>query len=511
MRRSPWSRDLHEVLRYNPLVLGRAGALIIAFAAVSACGHPSSGQPGEGSNAAAKLAEVADATPVELPALTFGLTSVDGFAYRTRAGHDAFKQARDVSLKGDWAGAARLCEQALEADPDHLDAAYLLAVARAKTNQLESILPPLTKAVSADFGKWGQASLDQPALQKFLGTPSGQAFRARVEKDREAFAAALARSLVVTSHGDLYAFDPQTSRWLRLSRTGGAVVGAFSPTGIARIAYVTREKERTATGSKGAGSAAKPAGKATGKTKVKLGMIDLTTGRARLAVELAGTGPVRIAYNAKKLKRFVVRVGNAWSSVVDEIKLRLEPEAKGAHIGYLADLADTSWLDVTGRRAQLTRIGVPNVSADWDNQALASALRIGSSHRVVTVPSPGLIEGNTLVWSPDKTQLAFAAKLADTCKPGEPTAAAFVVDGSTGAVQELERATGGIAVEWVAERKLAVAGDHGVTIDDLAGGTPLPLPGADGLLAPRKKPTCTPEPEDEEPIEEEPAEPETVH
>ncbi|HTL34237.1 MAG TPA: tetratricopeptide repeat protein [Kofleriaceae bacterium] len=500
------------MLRYNPLVFGRAGALVIAFAVAGGCGHPSSGEHGTGSNAtAAKLAEVADATPVELPALTFGLGSLDGFAYRTRPGHDLFKQARDTSLKGDWAGAATLCEAALKADPDHLDASYLLAVARAKQNQLEGILPPLTKAVSADFGKWGQASLDQPALQKFLGTPSGQAWRARVEKDRDAFAASLARSLVVTSHGDLYAFDAQASRWLRLSRTGGAVVGAFMPPGVARIVYVTREKERTASGAGAGSAAAKPTGKGKGKTKVKLGMIDLTTGRARLAVDLAGTGSVRVAYNAKKLKRFVVRVGNAWSSVVDEIKLRLEPEAKGTHIGYLADLAGTTWLDVTGRRAQLTRIGVPNVSADWDTQSLASALRIGSSHRVVTVPSPGLIEGNTLVWSPDKTQLAFAAKLADTCKPNEPTAAAFVADGSTGAVQELERATGGIAVEWVAERKLAVAGDHGVTVVDLAGGAPLPLPGADGLLVPRKKPTCTPEPEDEEPIEEEPSDSEAVH
>ena len=44
----------------------------------------------------------------------------------------------------------------------------------------------------------------------------------------------------------------------------------------------------------------------------------------------------------------------------------------------------------------------------------------------------------------------------------------------------------------------------GVTIVDLAGGAPQPLAGADGLLVPRKKPKCTPEPTDEEPIEEEP-------
>ena len=471
---------------------GRVAVALLA-GLLLACGHRDSGKPQARRDGGVSAAVAGDAAVPELSPLAFGMATLDGFAYRTRAGHEAFKQAREAEAKGDWAAVAAACEVALAADADHLDASYLLAVARAKQNQLERILPPLTKAVSADFGKWGQASLDQPALQKFLATPSGQAWRERIEKDRSAFAAALARALIVTSHGDLYAFDPETTRWFRITRTGGAVVAAFAPSDVGRLVYVTREKERVAQGK--------------GKTKIKLGMIDLDSGRAHLAAELAGSGSIRVAYNAKKLKRFVVRVGNAWSSVIDERKLRLEPEAKGAKIGYLADVLGT-WIDITGRSANLTRIGVPNVSADWDNQALASALRIGSSHRVVTVPSPGLIEGNTLVWSPDKTQLAFAAKLADTCKPGEPTAAAFVADGSTGTVQELERATGGIAVDWVAERKLAVAGDNGVTIVDLAGGAPLQLQGADGLLAPRRKPACVVEPVVDEPAEEDESTPE---
>ncbi|HUS31359.1 MAG TPA: hypothetical protein VMZ53_22765 [Kofleriaceae bacterium] len=472
-------------------LVGLASLLVVA------CGHRDSGNAGRRDAAAVPRDAAA---PAELAPLALGMASVEGFAYRTRPGHESFRRAREAEAKGDWAAVATACEAALATDPDHLDASYLLAVARAKQNQLENIVPPLAKAVSSDFGKWAQASLDQPALQKFLATPAGEAWRARVDHDRETFTASLARSLIVTSHGDFYAFDPDTSRWFRLTRTGGAVVGAFAPAGVARLAYITREKERLPSGAKG-------------PTKIKLGIIDLATGRSRLAVELSGTGPLRVAYNAKKLKRFVVRVGAKWFSVVDELKLRLEPEAKGAKIGYLADLADATWLDITGRTARLTRIGVPNVTADWDTQSLASALRIGSSHRVVTVPSPGLIEGNTLVWSPDKTQLAFAAKLADTCKPGEPNAAAFVADGSTGAVQELERATAGIAVDWVAARKLAVAGDKGVTIVDLSGGAPLPLEGADGLLTPRKKPTCTPEEPDvdiAEPIDEEPAEAETT-
>lgn len=87
----------------------------------------------------------------------------------------------------------------------------------------------------------------------------------------------------------------------------------------------------------------------------------------------------------------------------------------------------------------------------------------------------------------------FVAQLSDTCKPGDATAAAFIADTSTGTARELERATAGIAVTWMAERKVAIAGDHGVSIVDLDANTTTPLVDADGLLAPRFKPKCVPE------------------
>ena len=98
---------------------------------------------------------------------------------------------------------------------------------------------------------------------------------------------------------------------------------------------------------------------------------------------------------------------------------------------------------------------------------------------------------------------AFVAQLDDTCAPGAATAAAFVADAATGSVTELERAIGGIAVEWYADGKLAIAGDHGVTIVPLDGSSPTPLADADGLASPRRKPQCSPEPVGEEPLDDE--------
>jgi len=103
---------------------------------------------------------------------------------------------------------------------------------------------------------------------------------------------------------------------------------------------------------------------------------------------------------------------------------------------------------------------------------------------------PGQIDGSTVAWSPDRGHLAFVAQLDDSCsKPNVVSAAAFVADPSTGHVDEIERASGGLAIEWVTDRKLALAGDHGVELVEL-GGKPVALDGAEGLLAPRRRPRC---------------------
>jgi hypothetical protein len=460
--------------------------LVALLVTSAACGPPTPsenvGQKRDGGVTAAADAGVA------LAPLALGLPEVATFDYRGRPGHAAFRLARQSEASGDWSSVAAQCRAALAADPNHLDAAYLLAVAIAKTGGgAEQILAPLMKAVAADYAKWGTASLEQPALQPFLATALGSAWRRRVEDDRQAFVAALARALVVTSQRDLFAYDGSTARWYRLTRTGGAVVAALHIRSQHKIAYVTRQRAKTG-------------GKA--RTKIGIGIVDLATGRTRRSIELpaSASATLRIGYNQKKLPGFVVRVGKDTWRLVENGTFALAKLPNGSTADVPAYLADMVRMDVTGRTARIDRTAVVNVAADWDDHSLASAIKIGRSKKVVTVPSPGLIDGDTATWSADGTQLAFVAQLSDTCAPDVATAAAFVADGATGAVRELERAASGIAVEWYGERKLAIAGDHGVSIVALDGAAPIALAGADGLATPRRKPPCSPEPVVEEPL-----------
>jgi hypothetical protein len=433
-------------------------ALVIALCA---CGHGSPAAPPP----PPRDARPADVAPLELPAQPLGMTDLASFRWRARAGQSAFRTAIKAEHREDWEAVASSCKDALAADPGHLEAAWLYAVALAKTGHLDQVLAPLVTAGTGDFGKWAFASLDQPALQPWLATPVGQAWRHRVDEDRTGYLAAIGRATIVTSHGDVYAYDGH--RFQRLTRTYGSVIGTLPARASHRIAYVTRTK-----GKKG--------------PKLGVGIINLTTGRTSHPITIPGAA-LRVAMQSRGV---AVRSGTTWQ-LLDE----------DGHMKPLAAPKVSEWLDV-GKSVKLVRLPPDGIAGDWDVQGLASAIRLSQTSRVISVP--GQIDGSSVAWSPDRTHVAFVA-LLDDCKPNGDAAAAFVAEASTGKVSELERASNGLAVEWIAERTLALAGDHGVELIEL-GGTPTAIADADGLAAPRRRPRCVPETmgSDEPPPDEDP-------
>ena len=426
------------------------------------------------------------AVRIELPPRPLGVADLAGYQWRKRAGQVAFKAALKAEGK-DWAAVVASCREALAADPTHLEAAWLLAAALGHLDRTAEIVEPLSIAVAGDFGKWGQASLELPAFQAFRATPTGLAWQRRVDEDRAAYLAALARATIVAAEGDLYAFDVREARWHRLTRTGGAVVAALgAPT--RELAYITREGPK-------------------GKHELAIGVVDLGKGHTTRTTSTGTLGPITIAYSAKAPAGFVVGMGGAkpvWR-LLDGVKLDpLPPKTVrpwGRH------------LEVQSKHARLQALPIPTVTADWDDQGLASAMRIGSSNKVVSVPSPGLIDGNTVAWSPDHSHLAFIAQLQPdaTCTPGVARAAAYTADAATGAVQlQFSPAVGakkidtGLSVEWMSDRTLVVASGQGVTMIGLDGPAPIPLPGATELVTPRPRPRCTPAEDEEPPVVDDP-------
>lgn len=469
-------------------------ALVLALSGAAACGKGSggSGPPPPKRDDAGSAA--APRTRIELPARPLGVASLDAYLYRTRGGHASYRAARTAESAGDWPSVVTRCRAALASDPTHLDAAWLLAAALAEQKKWDELVEPLSLAVAADFQKFGTPALELPQLQPWLATPMGEAWKRRVEEDRAAYLQALARAIVIEADGELYAFDPKLARFHRLTRTGGGVVGAL-PGGPRELAYIVRQGKK-------------------GKRELAIGVVDLGTGTSTRTVGTGTLGPITVVY-AKADARFVVGQGGAGA----------KPTWRALAAGKLEVLkAGTARpagprLEVMRRTARLSTLPQGAVVADWDEQRLASAMRVGSSNKVITVPSPGLIDGNTVVWSPDRTHLAFVAQLqADAvCTPGSPRAAAYVADAATGAARPLFTPTiesgtldKGLAVEWVTDRTLAVASATGVSILSLDGAPPVEIPGATGLVTPKPRPRCQVAPDDDDGTPDDPDAPETT-
>ncbi|HET9988325.1 MAG TPA: hypothetical protein VFQ65_07390 [Kofleriaceae bacterium] len=391
------------------------------------------------------------------PARPLGLPDLAAWQWRSRAGHPAFRTARKAESHDDWAGVVAACTQALAADPTNLEAAWLLAVGDAKLGKLDAVTAPLQLAGAGDFGKWALASLDQPGLQPYLATPAGQAWQRRVEADRGPFLTALARGLIVIAKGDLYAVADQ--RWYRLTRTYGGVVAAFAPVNGHVLAYVTR-----------------------GKTSHKLavGSVDLATGMTTRSQELAPVA-TQLAATRDGAGIWIGQQGGkprVLSLAGDEHRGLLVPTKLARPAG--------AWLELyASGGVRLHRVPA-GVSADWDDQGLASAIRIATSNRVVTVP--GQIQGDSIVWSPDRNHLALVAQTSDHCDAATPSVTAYAIDTATGAATELSRGHG-LAIDWMGDRAVAIAGDDGVKIRELGGAT-TPLVGATNLVHPRFAPKC---------------------
>jgi hypothetical protein len=452
-------------------------AALIVAALLSGCGNRPGPAPAEKKDAAPADGEVA----VEIAARPLGLPELAAYGWRRRAGQPAFRTARKAEDQGDWPAVIAACKEALAADAGHLEAAWLLAIGYAKVGQLDAVAEPLQQAEAGEFARWGQASLDHPALRAFLATPVGAAWRRRVDQDRALYAGAISRALIVTAEGELFALELETRRWYRLTRNPGTVIGALAIPAARKIAYVARASKKA-------------------RRELGIGVVDLGRGASSGVVPLGTQGPITVAYSAKPPVGFWVGAGAprpaAWRQLDDDFRLRALPPKSARPAG--------PWLEVFMKSSVRLHALLPDVTADWDDQSLASAVRIGTSNRVVSVPSPGLIDGNTAAWSPDRAHLAFVAQLDDHCTAGAVNTAVFVADAVTGSLKELERAARGIALQWIGDRAIAIAGDSGVSIRSLDDGVePIQINDATGLMIPRERPRCAP-PEIDEAREPEP-------
>jgi hypothetical protein len=188
-----------------------------------------------------------------MPAL--GVDRVARFNFIYGDGAAAFATAQAKAKAKDWAAVRAACETALAKDPSHLDAHRLLATALAQTGEHAAAVDHLATALAADYYQYAP-TLAAPELESFRATPHGQAIAAlaaqigaEYQKRVKAGVWLVARRSTFkwaeksgaqsgASRGELYAYDRDGRRYLRLSHTDHQVAGFVRAPGGGAVALV---------------------------------------------------------------------------------------------------------------------------------------------------------------------------------------------------------------------------------------------------------------------------------
>ena len=466
---------------------------------VGACGSRDDKKK-EPDPAGKSVAEQAAAAPA-IALLPVGVASPADFNYSSGKAEKAYRPVAEAYKRKDWTAVRSAAEETLELDKNHLDAHRMLASALAQQGEYEKAAEHLSIALAADWIRWGGKVEMDPDLEPLLSSPLG----ARVKEMNAAYKADLVRraksglllvarrgpfkpprpdpkkkgSARVASRAELFAWDKETARWLRLTQTGFQVVGFLpSPSGD-EIAYVTVREVGNPTD-----AAAGPPVLAA----VRIGTLSLAAPEApvkeaevasarTLALEyLAGDELVATAYKPQGHWGLGAATSVSIDKAAGKAKPTRPPPAGGRRIL------------VRYEGVQLETPGdTEGIAADWNPETgTAEEFVLDASKKRVQLPKGESVRRSSVAWSPDRKKVAFATH-ADPCaeSPAERAAALYLVDVESGKLKHVAKGDTAFWPRFLDATTLAYADEQGaVRLHDGAAGREIGKLTARGGLSP---------------------------
>ncbi len=483
--------------------------LLLLLVAV-ACGG--NAKPAPAADAAIVAVDAGDGPDFEreLEPVPVGLAQVEAFGYASGPGQKHFRRALTARERGDWASVRSACEAALAADAGHLEAHRTLASALAAQGVETGVARHLSIALAGDWMRWGADWERDPQLAAYLAGARGPRVRELLAGYRAEYVRRVQNGLLVVARrvpvralrtgtqdvllrAEIYAWDGETRRYLRVSRTNLNVAGWLrSPAGD-QLAWVAYTRVRVPPKPAGGAAAAPPV-----LVEARVGAVDLN---------LPAMSPRNVKFQ-------------------DVVALRLEFDERGRLYGTTGDLlgegrklARTWQLDVLGGRARGTKARgnagrqllvtaedvlvldakPAHVEADWDTpaspDAAAGAFRLANTRKTVTLPTGEYARRKSFTWSPGEARVAFATR-ADPCATDEAERRAelYVVDAATGRLRVVASGESSLAAAWLDDDRLAHEDGAGaVRIVDVTSGAEvarLVAPGGVGLAGLGRAPSC---------------------
>lgn len=413
----------------------------------------------------------------ELSPLPIGLPTVEAFGYAAGLGQKHLRRAREAEKRGDWRVVREACEDAIAADPFHLEAHRLLASAIANLGEARGVLRHLSIAVAGDPLRYGRDWERDPSFAPLRAGAIGGAMAERMAAYRAELGVRAQKGVLVVGRriaasalragahdvrlrAEIYAWDGDTGRFLRVSRTNqGVAAFVRSPSGE-RLAYVAVTRAR--------GASAKT-GQAARLLEARVGLVDLVTpAMSPRTVPVRDAPDVRLGWDeAGRL----VSLGSgalARPELVDVLHGRRRAIDKVAPVTSIAVVEPGSvWVGGLAPAA---------IEADWHDDggsrgdAITGAFRLTTSNKTVTLPAGAHARRSSLVWSPGRARVAFTT-WADPCAADADrrVVLVYVVDAASGRLRLVHRGESLGVLAWIDEERLAIEdGAQAVQVLDIA-------------------------------------------
>lgn len=410
-----------------------------------------------------------------LQPLPLGKDDLSGYAYSRGPGRAEFKKAIAAEKAGDWKAVEAACRATLLTDAGHLEAHWTLALSLAHQGRYADVAGPMSSAVAGDWMRWGERSLDASALRGFHESEYGDQWRALASTYRDLFRTSVARGLPVVGRrgkywipdapgkqainhrSEIYSYDVESGRYLRLSRTNASLAGFVVSPGGSQLAFVMYNRIWL------------PDPKAAPDARpyirvASVGTIDLVTATmSRYEVAFRDAASITLVYGepADGVEPLYVRVRNAAPERgVPLEQTFLVDAARDRKTEVSAELAATLTghaLTVEHGFIRSTGTSVPGVLADWDDDGTAGAFRLEDTSKTITMPAGQSAHAASMRWSPSRTRLAVATMAIDPCSriPDERSVTLYVVDAAAAKLRPVAVGEGMFAPVWLDDRQLA--------------------------------------------------------
>jgi len=398
------------------------------------------------------------AAPIALPPL--GVDRISRFNFLWNEGGNAYDKALTAykAKTRDWAAVRAACELAVQKDPQHLDAQRLLAVALAQQGDHAAAVDHIVAAIAGDYFKYGLAFPTDPELAEFRATPHGQAVAALATQIRDEYQRRIKTGLwligrrgpfkwpakdgvqAASSRGEVYAYDRDSHRYLRLTHTDHQVTGFVRAPSGAEIAILGFDKIDHPKDDAQPPLLARAwielvdanEWKLIGKRVVLPSTRAAAVGYAAGDQVLAGTAPASGRWG----------VGEWTVSSIDK------------STGKLAKVSQplpTPRIELTLDEGRVVR-DLAGVDAPWTGEpAVAPTLKVGNA--TIQVPESHLAARDSVALAPDKAHVAFATAVDPCAKDSAPSL--YVANTQTAALKHLLTAKSRFATRWLDATTLA--------------------------------------------------------